>query len=776
MSTSGYWMAENGSPTDRDNVFIERVKTYSPITKTVQVLDSPGPMSPASPGYQSVMWAPEPQIIQEVQSPGPYTQGTIRRYIVQSPEQEIQAPYSQGTLRRYIVQNPEQNVQQETVRQYIVQNPEQNVQQETVRRYVVQNPEQNVQQETVRQYIVQNPEQNVQQETVRRYVVQNPEQNVQQETVRQYIVQNPEQDVQHGTVRRYIVQNPDQSYMQGVNYLPSNHMIYEKTIRRMDKPSTTEVERQATIVRGSSVSSVNEQVIEQNNQNKVTVQSTEEVISEQNVKSNYQEKVNLQMDQVQRRSSSVSEQLDARYFGELLAELSRKNNDLYSLLLQHVERMGARKPSDSEQQEDIESLIPKGVSELTKQQIRYLLQMRQTSDKSTRLVLATFSSLKEELGHLQEDLNKLEVGKKSVERDLTFKDNQIREYETMLATLRDKNRQQQQELKDSQMKLRSLEETIQTLRNADSDKEYRLKELEYARNTLQQENKTLRVQVSETVSNPMLQAKTDEITRHYKEMIDSLREEKDKEIRSLRTQITKFQHDVTAREGSSSDLQMRLLELTASLEERDAQLKRQQEKEYSVQRIEILPPPASAGNNRGPDLHYMERGGDVDNSKPRIEILPPLPSNGANNRDPDLHYMERGGDMDNYLQSIQILPPPSSFSDNNSDTDLHLIERGYDDDDDDDMDNYLPRVEILPPPDNGDNISDPDLHYIQRGGDELFRLRQQSQVNSVTQEVITNRYSTQYPILRLLNDYKETPGYRGQHTVVVERRQGWKAE
>ncbi|XP_068106141.1 protein POF1B isoform X22 [Hyperolius riggenbachi] len=636
MSTSGYWMAENGSPTDRDNVFIERVKTYSPITKTVQVLDSPGPMSPASPGYQSVMWAPEPQIIQEVQSPGPYTQGTIRRYIVQSPEQEIQAPYSQGTLRRYIVQNPEQNVQQETVRRYVVQNPEQNVQQETVRQYIVQNPEQNVQQETVRQYIVQNPEQNVQQETVRRYVVQNPEQNVQQETVRQYIVQNPEQDVQHGTVRRYIVQNPDQSYMQGVNYLPSNHMIYEKTIRRMDKPSTTEVERQATIVRGSSVSSVNEQVIEQNNQNKVTVQSTEEVISEQNVKSNYQEKVNLQMDQVQRRSSSVSEQLDARYFGELLAELSRKNNDLYSLLLQHVERMGARKPSDSEQQEDIESLIPKGVSELTKQQIRYLLQMRQTSDKSTRLVLATFSSLKEELGHLQEDLNKLEVGKKSVERDLTFKDNQIREYETMLATLRDKNRQQQQELKDSQMKLRSLEETIQTLRNADSDKEYRLKELEYARNTLQQENKTLRVQVSETVSNPMLQAKTDEITRHYKEMIDSLREEKDKEIRSLRTQITKFQHDVTAREGSSSDLQMRLLELTASLEERDAQLKRQQE--------------------------------------------------------------------------------------------------------------------------------------------ELFRLRQQSQVNSVTQEVITNRYSTQYPILRLLNDYKETPGYRGQHTVVVERRQGWKAE
>ncbi|PIO32253.1 hypothetical protein AB205_0027140 [Aquarana catesbeiana] len=112
------------------------------------------------------------------------------------------------------------------------------------------------------------------------------------------------------------------------------------------------------------------------------------------------------------------------------------------------------------------------------------------------------------------------------------------------------------------MKLRSVEETITSLRNADSDKDYRLKELEYAKNAMQQENKNLRIQVSETVSNPMLQAKTDEITRHYKEMIESLREEKDKEIRTLRTQVSKFQHDVTVKQGSSSDLQMKLMELT----------------------------------------------------------------------------------------------------------------------------------------------------------------------------------------------------------------------
>ncbi|XP_072285644.1 protein POF1B [Pyxicephalus adspersus] len=556
MSTSSYWMSENGSASDKDNVFIERVRTYSPITKTVHVLDSPAPISPASPasGYQSVVWAPEPQVIeQDVQSPGPYSQGTIRRYIVQNTEQqEVQSPgpYTQETVRRYVVQNP---VQQEIQAPYT-----------------------------------------------------------------------------QGTVRRYIVQNPDQSYMKGVNYMPANSVIYEKTYRRLDGP---DVDRTVQLVRGSSMSSINEQVIEQNNQSQVSIQSTENVVSDQNI-----QKVSVQTTEVRRRENSVSgpEQLDARYFGELLAELSRKNNDLYGCLLQHVEKIGARKPSDSEYQEDIESLIPKGVSELTKQQIRYLLQMRQTSDKSMKLVLATFSSLREELGHLQDDLNKLEIAKKSLERDLTFKDDQIREYEAILASLREKNRLQQQELKESQMKLRSLEETITSLRNADSDKDYRLKELEYAKNALQQENKTLRVQVSETVSNPMLQAKTDEISRHYKEMIESLREEKDKEIRTLRTQISKFQHDMTARQGSSSDLQMRLLELTSSLEERDAQIKRQQE--------------------------------------------------------------------------------------------------------------------------------------------ELFRLRQQRDSKSVTQEVITRKYSTQYPILRLLNDYKETPGITGSQTFVIERRSDWKSE
>ncbi|KAM3910514.1 protein POF1B isoform 2-T2 [Leptodactylus fuscus] len=485
MSTSSYWVSENGSPTDKDNVFIERVRTYSPITKTVPL----SPMSPSS-GLQSMVWTPEQQVhqIQEVQSPGPYTQGTIRRYIVQNPEQEIQAPYTQGTIRRYIVQNPETEIQT-----------------------------------------------------------------------------YPQE-----TVRRYIVQNPEQNYIKGVNYIPSNNVIYEKTIRRVEMAAPEE--RQ--VIRGTSVSSISDQVSDLSSHRKVSVQSTEDLISEQ--------KVTVQNSEQTRSSiSSGPEQLDARYFGELLAELSRKNNDLYSCLLQHVEKIGARKPSESSE-EDIESLIPKGVSELTKQQIRYLLQMRQTSDKSMRLVLSTFSSLREELGHLQNDLNKLELDKKSLERDLTFKDEQIKEFETILASLREKNRQQQQEIKDGQMKLRGMEDSMLALRNAESDREYRLKELEYAKNALQQENKNLRVQVTETISSPMLQTKTDEITRQYKDMIDSLRDEKDKEIRALRAQISRFQHDVIAREGSSSDLQMKLQELISSLEERDSLIRRQQEELFRL--------------------------------------------------------------------------------------------------------------------------------------------------------------------------------------------------
>ncbi|XP_030914679.1 protein POF1B [Geospiza fortis] len=275
------------------------------------------------------------------------------------------------------------------------------------------------------------------------------------------------------------------------------------------------------------------------------------------------------------------EQLDCRFFGELLAELHRKSNDLYSCLLQHVEKIGTRN-HDIEftcQTEDIEELIPKGLSEATKQQIRYLLQMRATSDKSLRLVLSTFKNLREELCHLQDDLGKLETDNVLLKKDLAFKDCQVKEYETMLASLRENNRQQQQGLRDSTAKCRSLEEQLLSLRLSEGDKDCQLKELEYSKRALEQEIQSLKLQ---SCSSPTLQTTTDELSSRYVEMINNLREDKDREIRSLRSQLCQFQQDITRREGSNSDLQMRLHELTSLLEDKEAFIKQQQEELFRL--------------------------------------------------------------------------------------------------------------------------------------------------------------------------------------------------
>ncbi|XP_039725842.1 protein POF1B [Pteropus medius] len=282
------------------------------------------------------------------------------------------------------------------------------------------------------------------------------------------------------------------------------------------------------------------------------------------------------------------EKLDPKYFGELLADLSRKNTDLYHCLLEHMQRIGGSKQDFecTDESEDIESLIPKGLSEFTKQQIRYILQMRGMSDKSLRLVLSTFSNIREELGHLQNDLTSLENDKLRLEKDVAFKETQIKEYEELLASVRANNRQQQQGLQDSTSKCQALEENNLSLRHTLSDMEYRLKELEYCKHNLEQENKNLRMQVSETCTGPMLQAKMDEIGNHYMEMVKSLRMEKDREICKLRTQLNQYQKDVSRREGSCSDFQFKLHELTSLLEEKDSLIKRQSE-ELSKLRQEI---------------------------------------------------------------------------------------------------------------------------------------------------------------------------------------------
>ncbi|XP_063280150.1 protein POF1B-like isoform X3 [Prinia subflava] len=275
------------------------------------------------------------------------------------------------------------------------------------------------------------------------------------------------------------------------------------------------------------------------------------------------------------------EQLDCRFFGELLAELHRKSTDLYSCLLQHMEKIGTRN-HDIEficQTEDIEELIPKGLSEATKQQIRYLLQMRVTSDKSLRLVLSTFKNLREELCHLQDDLGKLETDNVLLKKDLAFKDSQLKEYETMLASLRENNCQQQQGLRDSIAKCHSLEEQLLCLQLREEDKDCQLKELEYSKRALEQEIQSLKLQ---SCSSPTLQTTTDELSSRYVEMINNLREDKDREICSLRSQLCQLQQDITRREGSNSNLQMRLHELTSLLEDKEAFIKQQQEELFRL--------------------------------------------------------------------------------------------------------------------------------------------------------------------------------------------------
>ncbi|NWI23024.1 POF1B protein, partial [Sula dactylatra] len=384
-----------------------------------------------------------------------------------------------------------------------------------------------------------------------------------------------------GTVRRIIIENPDQEplspFLRGANFCPGNNVIYEKTIRKYEILNPHQVIH----------SCFQEKQYQFSHQCQIP-QQADQCHVVQPCQHAEQSQVTHQCQQTQTGSpceiipvsvncsQEKNDQLDCRYFGELLAELNRKTSDLYSCLLQHVEKIGGRN-HDIEytcQTEDIEDLIPKGLSEATKQQIRYLLQMRVTSDKSLRLVLSTFKNLREELCHLQDDLGKLETDSVLLKKDLAFKDSQVKEYEAMLTSLRQNNRQQQQGLRESTAKCRSLEEQLLSLRLSEGEKDCQLKELEYCKRALEQEIQSLRLQ---TCSNPTLQTTTDELSSRYVEMINNLREDKDREIRTLRSQLCQFQQDISKREGSNSDLQIRLHELMSMLEEKDALIKQQQE-------------------------------------------------------------------------------------------------------------------------------------------------------------------------------------------------------
>lgn len=282
--------------------------------------------------------------------------------------------------------------------------------------------------------------------------------------------------------------------------------------------------------------------------------------------------------------------LDTRFFGELLADVYRKNCDIHSCISEHVSKISGRKHSlDSDnkaEKEEIEQLIPKGVSELTKQQIRYLLQTRVTADKTMRVLLSTFSTLKEELMHLQEDLRRLESEKEQLERDLSFKADQAKQYDKLLESVRENNRQLQNSLKESSNAQRTLESQLMNNRSTDTSKDFRIKDLESGKRTLEQENELLRKKLenqSSTSSN--MNAKTQELSRHYEKMLSELREEKERELASMRSQLIKVQTEQhTTDRSSDRSLQLKITELMSTVEQRDSSIRRMEEE---IRRLQV---------------------------------------------------------------------------------------------------------------------------------------------------------------------------------------------
>ncbi|XP_041865332.1 protein POF1B isoform X2 [Melanotaenia boesemani] len=276
--------------------------------------------------------------------------------------------------------------------------------------------------------------------------------------------------------------------------------------------------------------------------------------------------------------------LDTRYFGELLADVYRKNCDIHSCISDHVTRIRGQKhqldlSNDFKVEKDeVEALIPKGATELTKQQMRYLLQTRLTADKSMRMLLSTFSSLREELLQMSEDLRRLESEKESLERDLTFKADQARQYDSLLEAVRDNNRQLQLSLKEASATQRSMESQLMRSRSTDSSREFKIKELEGRMRALEKENEMLRQKLAGQASSSTLHIKTEELSRQYNEQLNVMKQEKDQEIQRLRSQITKIQTEVSSTQSSSDQsLQLRISELLSMLEQRQTTITRQEE-------------------------------------------------------------------------------------------------------------------------------------------------------------------------------------------------------
>ncbi|KAK1882719.1 Protein POF1B [Dissostichus eleginoides] len=263
------------------------------------------------------------------------------------------------------------------------------------------------------------------------------------------------------------------------------------------------------------------------------------------------------------REMPTETKMDTRYFGELLAEVYRKNCDIHSCISEHVSKIRGQKhhldPSNDYkvEKEEVEALLPKGASELTRQQIRYLLQ-------SMRLLLSTFSSLREELLHMTEDMMRLESEKEGLERDLSFKSDQARQYDSLLEAVRDNNRQLQLSLKETSYTQRSLESQLMSTKSSDSSPGGAGEQL------------------------------------HPAHQLSAMRDEKDQEIQRLRSQVTRIQTEVTTttseRSSADNSLQLKISELLAMLELRQTTISKQEE-EIRRMRMEMTSMTSSSSNS-----------------------------------------------------------------------------------------------------------------------------------------------------------------------------------
>eukprot|EP00064_Thunnus_orientalis_P015692 superscaffoldBa00002959_g15749 len=325
---------------------------------------------------------------------------------------------------------------------------------------------------------------------------------------------------------RYLVPMQQQSYV-----LMQQPYIQQPMMQQMVSPvyvqglqhlSVSSQESDMLYQQQSALESVSGQSSSVFSQSSSPIKSPEPSVEEEQNPPPVIERISRTEVKTEQREAPQLTKLDTRYFGELLAEVYRKNCDIHSCISEHVSKIRGQK----------HQLDPSND-----------YKTRLTADKSMRLLLSTFSSLREELLHMSEDLRL--------------------------------------SLKETTAAQRSLESQLLSSRSTDSGLEFKIKELEGQIRVLQKENEMLRQKQSGQASSSALHIKTEELSRQYNDQLSTMRQEKDREIERLRSQITKIHTEITTERSSSSSseksLQLKISELLAMLDQRQTTITRQEE-------------------------------------------------------------------------------------------------------------------------------------------------------------------------------------------------------